>query len=270
MMTVKFRRFIMFTLLIFIVGLCVALPTIEAITRDLSHINNINVVDIEPIKLDKDNNDSFIKRISLINNIYKGDVQALGFESGSKFTLNTAIENAISQIDILYNMGLLPESSKSYTNSDDDLQQIFIGGTEFAVDNNDPSCNLILWNIEAVSYNYSLSIKIDDETGKILMYKIRSQDFLDWSNNIDFYNVSKLWSEYLQVNVRDNTKILYGNRARIYFQMNDNVFLYSESYDLKNIYDEIPKVLRMNLYDEKAQVQYVLYCDLYEFGIIVE
>ena len=53
-------------------------------------------------------------------------------------------------------------------------------------------------------------------------------------------------------------------------EMNDNIFLYSESYDLNDIDEDIPKVLRMNLYDEKKQVQYVLYHDLYEFGIVVE
>ena len=72
------------------------------------------------------------------------------------------------------------------------------------------------------------------------------------------------------MDIKDNTKILYGNRARIYLQMNDNIFLYSESYNLNDIDEYIPKVLRMNLYDEKEQVQYVLYHDLYEFGIVVE
>ncbi len=270
-MTIKFRRFIVFILLFFIVALCVALPTIETIARDLSHINNINVVDMEPIRLDNDDRASLVKRISLISNkMYKGDAQTLGFESGSKFTLNTAIENVMLQIDILYNMGLLPENSEAYTHSDEDLEQIFIGGIEFAVDNDDPSLNLILWYIEVVSNNYSLSIKMDDETGKILMFKVRSQDVLNWASNIDFYNASKLWAEYLQINIRNNTKILYGNRAKIYLQMNDNVFLYSGSYELNNIDEEIPRVLRMNLYDEKEQVQYVLYNDLYEFGIIAE
>lgn len=270
-MTVRFRRVIIFILLVFIVALCVALPTIETIARDLSHINNINVVDMEPIRLDNDDNTSLVKRISLISDkMYKGETKTLGFESGSKFTINTAIENAISQLDILYEMGLLPENSKAYTHSEDDLQQIFIGGIEFAVDNDDPSSNLILWDIEATSNKYLLTLNIDDETGKILMFKVRSQDVLDWADEIDFYNASKLWAEYLQVDIKDNTKILYGNRARIYLQMNDNIFLYSESYNLNDIDEYIPKVLRMNLYDEKEQVQYVLYHDLYEFGIVVE
>lgn len=269
-MTTRFRRFIVLVFMIFIVALCVVFPTIETIARDLRHINNINVIDIEPISLD--NNESLIKRTSLIGSkIYKGEVQNLGFESGSKLTLNTAIENAIVQIDKLYEIGLLPENSKAYTHSQDDLQQLFIGGIEFAVDSNDPSCNLILWDIEAVSNDYSLTLNMDDETGKILMFKVRSHDVLSWADKIDFYEASKLWAEYLQVDVKDNTNILCGNRARIYLQMNDNVFLYSEGYDINNVDENVPKVLRMNLYDDyDEQIQYVLYSDLYEFCMIVE
>lgn len=269
-MAVKVRRFGVFILLVLIVAFCVALPTIEAIARDLSHINNINVVEMEPIK--SDNNDvSLVKRISLISSkIYKGEAQTLGFESGSKLTLNSAIENAIKQIDILYNMGLLPENSEAYTHSDEDLQQLFIGGIEVAVDNDDPSCNLILWDIEAVSDNYSLSIRMDDETGKILMYKVLSQNTLDWADKLDFNEISKLWSEYLEIDIDSNLKILYGNRAKIYLQMNDNLFSYSESYDLNNISDDIPRVLRVCLYDTEQQVEYVLYHDVYEFGMVIE
>ncbi len=268
-MAVKLRRFGIFILLVLIVAFCVALPTIETIARDLRHINSINVVEIEPIK--SDNNISLVKRISLISSkVYKGEAQTLGFENGSKLTLNSAIENAIKQIDTLYNIGLLPESSDAYTNSQQDLQQIFISGVEFAVDNDDPSCNLILWNIEAVSDNYSLSIKMDDETGKVLMYQVISQNSLDWADELDFNNVSKLWSEYLGLNIDNNLKILYGNRAKIYLQMNNNLFLYSVNYDLNDIDDNILKVLRVCLYDTEGQVEYVLYHDLYEFGMVVE
>ena len=270
-MTVKPRRFIIFIPLVLIVAFCVALPTIETIARDLNNINNINVVEMEPIRLDNNNNISFVKRISLISSkIYKGEVQILGFENGSKLTLNSAIENTIKQIDILYDMGLLPENSEAYTNSDEGLQQIYIGAIEFAVDNDDPSCNLILWDIEAESDNYSLSLRVDDETGKILMYKVFAKNTLDWAKELDFNNISKLWSEYLQVYIDSNSKMLYGNRAKIYLQMNDNVFFYSGNYDFNDIDEQIPRVLRISLSDMDEKIQYVLYHDLYEFGMMVE
>ena len=52
--------------------------------------------------------------------------------------------------------------------------------------------------------------------------------------------------------------------------MNNNLFLYSVNYDLNDIDDNILKVLRVCLYDTEGQVEYVLYHDLYEFGMVVE
>lgn len=267
-MTAKFRRIIVFIILILVVSVCVALPTISIKARDLRYINTVNMTEIEPIRLDN-NQVSLAKRISLINSkIYKGDVQILGLDSGLKLTLNTAIENVKAQIDILYNIGLLPENSQAYMSTDE--MQLFIGGIEFAVDNEDPSCNLILWDIEAISNDFSVSLKMDDETGKILMYSVQSENITKWSESVGFNTASKKWSDYLGLDLSDDYKLLYGSKAKIYLQMNDNIFLDSEIYDFNKISDEIPRILHMNLFDGQDMVSYILYKDIYEFGMAVE
>lgn len=262
-MTKKFVRSVSIVIVILIVVFCFSLPVIVTKFRDLRQINTINIVDIQPIYADIDSKDSMAKKISIVkNDVYDESVQILGYGSGARFTMESAVSNVAQQIQRLYDLGLLPEKASEYIDKNNNLNKIFILGIKFAFDETNPSYNLILWDVQAISDEYTLNMKIDDETGKVLAYSVSCDNVNKWSNSIDFDSAVEKWAEYLGMSHVGEIKSVYGNKAKAYIKSTDNPNLYSEKS--KSETDEMPRLLTVNLQDDGEIASYYIYKDKYQ------
>lgn len=265
-MYLKLNKKFFIMLSICIVFLCASLPFIDSGFQDITSLQDINIKNIEKIDL-YDNENSFPKRISLIGSkMYDNDVQIIGFVEGTRFTIEAAIKNMLNQIDVLYKNSLMPESSQIYIKNK--KPNIYVGGIELAVDNYNPSCNLILWNITVFSNKYSIDMKIDDETGKILMYNVYSSEPNLWYKDIDMNELKKRWASYLELDIYQKTISLEGERAKKYMETRNNIILKSNIYNKQS--NSNSKMVHFSLTKNEDLVSYILYKDEKQFSLIVE
>ncbi|MDR3767333.1 MAG: hypothetical protein Q3Y08_09925 [Butyricicoccus sp.] len=248
----KYKHFISLGIVIAALVICASLPAFLARGHDLREVNTIHTVEMKPVQLGEDSTYTLPERLGLLSgqNTYE-DSETMVFQTGVNYDHRSAQQNAQKQIDLLHAAGLLPEDSSAYT-------RIFVNGVEFIADQENPACNLMQWEIHALSDRYFVTLDMDDETGKILQYHVACTQTGDaWLEQIACKTAAQAWNDYLGLSLKaeEDTR----KQARMTLLLPG-----SPGAQIPDL-DDNSQSLRIVLGDDKADVTYFLYVTPLEF-----
>lgn len=252
----KYKHFISLGAVAVALLLCAALPAFLARGHDMQQINTVHTVEMEPIRLGEESTYTLPQRLALLSgqNTYE-DAQTMVFQTGINYDHQRARKNARTQMDLMHESGLLPESSDMYTKT-------FVNGVEFTADSHDPACSLMQWEIHAISERYFITLSMDDETGKILQYHVACNQTDDtWTESMDLSQMAQAWAAYLDLTLKEEEETKMRDITTIWFPNMQGI----QTPEL----DDNSHVMRVVVGDEQNEVEYCIYVTQAEFWAFV-
>ena len=122
-------------------------------------------------------------------------ISAIPLEQGARLNQETVWTVCQEELSRLAALGLAPERQREMLTNEKRFANSF-----FYIDTDDPTQNMIAWNLEFADNEGGVLVHLDDETGKILKYMYRFSNDALWKEGLDV--VAEKWAEYLGVDYR--------------------------------------------------------------------
>lgn len=182
----KIVKYSLSVILLLSVVLCgVWLPECLAMYSGRAEINQIQVEEITPYKVDIQNSTTLLQKIELLNKLPL-EIMQIALSTGDYYDSATANKRLLEEIETLTALGIVPDF-------DDTGKADVTLSVDLYIDKNNPSLRTVCWEITLRFENFWGTFLMDDETGKIFNFSV----FLpDYNLEIGRNEIVK-WGEYL-------------------------------------------------------------------------
>lgn len=176
--TLKYILMTMITMIICL--LCLILPSELSRWKDELTIGTVNLDQIEEINIESSRQLTMLEKLELLMDYYSYNTNTISLKKGKNLTENDIPEVCQREIDRLKDLGFLEDIS--YDPEADNMKAY----PYFYVSSEDPSKSMVVWSAVISSDLRSISIEIDDESGKILGMINKSAYYS--KDNVDMIN----------------------------------------------------------------------------------
>lgn len=196
--------------------------------RDMRQLDAVHTVEMEPVLSGSSGDYSLVQRLQLLSVGNSIDTQSVSFSTGIQYNEETAIENARTQIDRLYALGILPFGSSNLLN-------IGIDMVAYTVDSGNPLCSVMEW-VMPVNFDngYTGFLNMDDDTGLICSIALWIEDESAepavqlWAEGT-METYAEAWAKYLGLAVMDGEPLaVTAKQAKVYYE-EKGIELYDDS-----------------------------------------